>query len=207
MAAARRFGLEGHRIALIARSRSRVDALASQLRGEGLTVCGYSYDVRNPASVSAAVERTADALGPIEVLLHNPAPHAGLLRPVLNTHPADFATAVAASLHTVAAAVQHVLPGMRARGKGSLLFVNRSRAVRPSFGRGGTSVAFAGEDAYAELLHRTLAPENIHVGQLVLLKTVRPGHATHHPDAVAERLWNAHSERIGFRVFADALNA
>ena len=36
----------------------------------------------------------------------------------------------------------------------------------------GTSVAFAGESAYAQILHDALAPEGIHVAQLIIPRSI-----------------------------------
>ena len=67
----------------------------------------------------------------------------------------------------------------------------------------GTSIAFAGEGAYAAMLHETLAAENVHVGQLIVPGAITPGHPTHDPDALASTLWTMHTERPEFRVFAE----
>jgi len=98
-----------------------------------------------------------------------------------------------------------VIPGMRSIGGGTLLFVNGASAVRPRDGVTGTAVAFAGESAYAELLHGALAPEGIHVGQLIIPLGIGGGDPAHEPEVLADTLWTMHAEKGDFRVYAAPL--
>ena len=43
------------------------------------------------------------------------------------------------------------------------------------------------------MLHTALVGENIHVGQLILPGGITPGHPTHDPDVLADRLWAMHT--------------
>ncbi|MEV5438919.1 SDR family NAD(P)-dependent oxidoreductase [Streptomyces sp. NPDC052682] len=78
-------------------------------------------------------------------------------------------------------------PRSAALGRGTLLFVNGSSAVRPNPKVAGTSIAFAAESAYAHMLHDALAPENIHAAQLII------------PGA------DIHTDRDGFRHYSEPL--
>jgi NAD(P)-dependent dehydrogenase (short-subunit alcohol dehydrogenase family) len=206
-AVARRFGTEGFEVALLSRSQERVDALAAELAAEGITAQGYAANVRDSASLSAALERAGETLGPVEVLQYSPLPQKEFLRPVLETTPADLAGAVEFSVYGPVTAVHQVLQGMRFLRRGTVLFVNGGSAVRPNPHVAGTSIAFAGESAYAQMLHEALAPEGIHVGQLVIPGAITPGHARTDPAVLADTLWAMHTQRSGFRRFADDLDA
>ena len=206
-AVARRFGTEGFEVGLLSRSQERVDALAAELAAEGITAQGYAANVRDSASLSAALERAGETLGPVEVLQYSPLPQKEFLRPVLETTPADLAGAVEFSVYGPVTAVHQVLQGMRFLRRGTVLFVNGGSAVRPNPHVAGTSIAFAGESAYAQMLHEALAPEGIHVGQLVIPGAITPGHARTDPAVLADTLWAMHTQRSGFRRFADDLDA
>jgi len=206
-AAARRFGREGFKVALLSRSQENVDALAAELVAEGVTARGFAADVATSKSLSAALDRAAEALGPVEVLQYSPLPHRDFLRPLLETNPDDLAAAIEFSVFGPLTAVQQVLPGMRSQGRGTVLFVNGGSAVRPNQQVAGTSIAFAGESAYAQMLHAVLAAEGIHVGQLIIAGAITPGHPRTDPGVLADRLWAMHTERDGFRHFADDLDA
>lgn len=206
-ATARRFAKEGFSVALIARNRQRVDALAAELVEEGITAQGFTANVRDRASLIAALDEATTALGPIEVLQYSPLPQKEFLRPVLETTPDDALAAIEFSVLGPIAAVHHVLQGMRVLGRGTVLFVNGGTAVRPRSDFAGTTISFAGQSAYGQALHEQLAPENVHVGQLVIPGGIEQGHAEKDPTVLAEKLWGIHAGRDGFRTFAADMDA
>jgi hypothetical protein len=109
------------------------------------------------------------------------------------------------SIYGPATAAHQVIPGMRSIGKGSILFINGASAVRPGARVTGTSVAFAGESAYAQLLHDALAPEGIHVAQLIIPRGIGGGEPSHEPEVLAETIWRMHADRGQFRTYAAEL--
>lgn len=204
-AAARRFGAEGFAVALVSRTQANVDALADQLRARGVDARGYAASVRDLGSLREALRRAAEDLGPAEVVQYSPIPQPEFLRPVLETGADDLRAAVEFSILGPQAVVSEVLPGMRRAGRGTLLFVNGGSGARPNPAVAGTSVAFAGESAYARMLHTALADDGVHVGQLIIPGGIQVGHPTHDPDVLAGHLWRMHAERDGFRVFAEPM--
>ncbi|MYU11350.1 SDR family NAD(P)-dependent oxidoreductase [Streptomyces sp. SID8361] len=206
-AVARRFGREGYDTALIARDQGRLDALAAGLADEGVTARGFAADVRDPKTLTGALDAAATTLGPIEVLQYSPGPQREFMLPVLDTTADDLAGPVEFSVYGPVTAVQQVLPGMRGLGRGTVLFVNGGTAVVPHPERAGTSIAFAAESAYGQLLHDTLAAEGIHVAQLVIPGAIVPGHDRKDPAVLADTLWTLHQDRNGFRHFADDLDS
>ncbi|MBJ7352919.1 MAG: SDR family NAD(P)-dependent oxidoreductase [Rhodococcus sp.] len=201
-AVARKFGAQGFSVGLISRNRSRVDALADQLAADGVSAKGFVADVRDPASIAAALEQVTETLGPIEVLQYSPLPQKDFMRPVLETTPADMVGPVEFSIYGPIAAVHQVLPGMRFLGenKGTILFVNGGSAVKPGRTVTGTSIAFAGQAAYAQLLNEELAAEGIQVSQLIIGGAIDGSDPKKSPEALAEQLWSLHTERDRFRV-------
>ncbi len=199
-AVARRFGREGFAVTLVSRNQARLDALATALADEGVQAQGFAADVRNPRSVRRALEEAVTALGPIEVLQYSPLPDKRFMRPVLETTPRDLVGPIEFSIYGAVTAVHEVVPGMRFLGKdrGTILFVNGGSAVKPGRAVTGTSVAFAGQAAYAQLLHEELKQEGIHVGQLVIGGAIEPG-GEKDPDVLADRLFAMHTERGDFR--------
>ncbi|ROQ38702.1 short subunit dehydrogenase [Frondihabitans sp. PhB188] len=202
---ARRFGREGFSIALISRHQGRLDELAATLEGEGITARGFTANVRDQESLQGALEAAAEQLGPIEILQYSPLPAKEFMRPVLETVADDLRGPVEFSIYGAVTAARQVVPGMRALKRGTLLFVNGGSAVRPGPAVTGTSVAFAGESAYAQLLHDAVKEQNIHVGQLIIPFGIDDGTDEHSAASVAERLWTMHAERGDFRVYAEPL--
>ncbi len=200
-AAARRFGREGHSVGLISRDQGRLDALAGSLAAEGVEARGFAANVRQPASVARALEQVSETLGPVEILQYSPLPQKEFLRPVLETTPADLVGPVEFSIYGPVAAVHQVLPGMRYLGanRGTILFVNGGSAILPRAAVAGTSVAFAGQAAYAQMLNEVLGAEGIQVSQLVIPGAISPDDENRTPDVLAGHLWDLHSRRDRFR--------
>ncbi|MFC5379452.1 SDR family NAD(P)-dependent oxidoreductase [Aquipuribacter nitratireducens] len=200
-AVARRFGREGFAVALLARDQARLDTLARALTDEGITARGFAADVRDRAGLRDALAAAAAELGPVQVLQFSPIPQREFLKPLTDTTGDDLAAALDFSVLGPKTAVDAVLPGMRAAGAGTVVLVNGGTAVRPRADYAGTSVAFAAESVYAQLLHEVLAPEGIHVTQLVVPGAIREDDPQTNPTTIADVVWGLHERREGFRHF------
>ncbi|MBZ9644922.1 SDR family oxidoreductase [Streptomyces sp. PSKA30] len=205
LATARRFGAAGHTVALVSRSAAHLEELAAELARDNVQAQGFAADVLDPVSLTAALRTGSDALGPIEILQYSPVPRPDFMQPVLDTSADDLEAPLAFSVKGPVTCVNAVLPGMRALGRGTLLFVNGGSAVRPHPDRAGTSIAFAAESAYARMLHDVLAPENIHAAQLIIPGAIRPDAEHSSPDVLAQRLYDIHHKRDGFRHYAEPM--
>jgi hypothetical protein len=86
------------------------------------------------------------------------------------------------------------------QNRGTILFVNGGTALVPRAHLTGTSIAFAGEAAYAQLLHEVLGEEGIQVSQLVIGGGIKAGDAEKDPEILAGILWDLHAKRDRFRV-------
>ncbi|MBP2215237.1 SDR family NAD(P)-dependent oxidoreductase [Arthrobacter sp. CAN_C5] len=200
-AVARKFGAEGYSVGLISRNQGRLDALADDLAKDGVHANGFVADVRDPDSIAKALEQVTETLGPIEVLQYSPLPQKDFMRPVLETTPADLVGPIEFSIYGPVAAVHQVVPGMRFLGenRGTILFVNGGSAVKPGRGVTGTSVAFAGQAAYAQLLNEVLGEEGIQVSQLIIGGRIEAGDPEKDPAVLADILWDLHTKRDRFR--------
>jgi NAD(P)-dependent dehydrogenase (short-subunit alcohol dehydrogenase family) len=83
---AARLSEAGHRVALTARSRDQLEAVAGSLPGPSLTV---PADVTGPAAADAVFGAVEDAWGPVEVLVLNAG--AGVSAPLVGTTDEDWA--------------------------------------------------------------------------------------------------------------------
>ena len=137
-------GRAGYRIAACARTAARVEALVADLRVAGIRAEGAAVDVADAAAVGPAVERLAASLGEIDVLVNN----AGVLiaRPLEELTVEEWDLTMATNLRGLFLTTKAVLPGMRARGRGTI--VN----VASLSGRNG----FVGGTAYAASKHGVL---------------------------------------------------
>ncbi len=197
-AVARRFGREGFAVGLVSRTQSKLDDLASELEGDGITAAGRAADIRDPDALAAAIGALAEQLGPVEVLSYSPLPAPEFMKPVLETTVDDVRGPLEFSVLGSVAAVQAVVGPMREAGSGTILFTTGGAAVKPYPLRAGVGISFAGEVAYARMLHDKLADEGVHVAHTAIGGRIAPGE-DHEPDAVAEVLWHHHSGRDEFQ--------
>jgi NADP-dependent 3-hydroxy acid dehydrogenase YdfG len=193
-AAARRFGHEGYPVGLIARGAGTLDQVAAGLVSEGITTATEAADVTDEKALTVALGALRSRLGPIEVVLFSPRPSLGWIKPVLETAPSDLESALALSVVAAAAVVRAVVPDMRRRGHGTLLFTTGGAAVEPHRDRAVSGIAYAAESAYTRMLHDTLADDGVHAAQVTVVGPIGPG-ARHKPDQVAEELWRLHTTR------------
>lgn len=201
LATAGRFGREGYSVALISRTQANVDRLAAELSADGVRARGYAANARDPRSLRAALDAAAADLGTIEVLQYSPVPAREFMKAVLDTTADDLAGPIEQSVFGPVTAVGHVLPSMREVGGGTVLFINGYSAVIPNGNVAGTSIAFAGESAYGQMLHDALAPVGIHVAQLIIPRGIGGGEPDHEPEALAETIFSLHRDRGQYRTF------
>jgi short-subunit dehydrogenase len=198
-AVARRFGREGMAVGLIARDRAKLDAMAEELRGEGITADVVAADIRDADALTQAIGALAERLGPVEVLEYSPLPAKEFMKPILETTVEDLRGPLEFSVLGAVAAARAVVGPMLDAGRGTILFTTGGAAVRPYPRVTGVGISFAGEVAYARMLHDELRDRGVHVGHTAIAGRIAPG-ADFEPDEVAELLWRHHTERAEFQV-------
>lgn len=198
LAIAKRFGREGLAIGLVSRTRSKLDDLVGQLEADGFRAAGEAADVRDADALSDAITTLADRLGPVEVLEFSPLPAPEFMKPILETGVDDVRGPLEFSVLGAVAATQAVIGPMRKAGRGTILFTTGGAAINPYPARAGVGISFAGEVAYARMLHDQLAGEGVHVAHTAIGGRIEPG-GDHEPDDVAEVLWRHHTARDRFQ--------
>jgi 3-oxoacyl-[acyl-carrier protein] reductase len=169
-AIAREFAAAGDRVAVhYGASRERAEAVAASLAGEGHVVAGA--DLADPEAVRAMVDRAAEALGGVDVLVNN----AG----VFMHHPIDDTTyeewqrawsdTLAVNLVGAANVTWCAVRHMIAAGGGRIVNVSsrgafRGEPTQPAYGASKAALI-----AFGQSLARALGPHRIAV------TTVAPG--------------------------------
>jgi NAD(P)-dependent dehydrogenase (short-subunit alcohol dehydrogenase family) len=69
------FGRNGFSVALVARTREKLDRLAAELAESGVEAEGFAADIMDRSSLTAAFDRIKDRFGAVDVLEYSPAPH------------------------------------------------------------------------------------------------------------------------------------
>jgi NAD(P)-dependent dehydrogenase (short-subunit alcohol dehydrogenase family) len=211
---ARRFGREGHTVALLSRSPGRNDAYLASLRDEGIDGVAVAADVRNPEQLRRAVAAATQQLGPFSVVYYGPGAADPTARPapILQTRSTDLRDAMHSAVHPAVDLAGTVLPGMIDRGAGALLFVAGLGAVVPLPGLGALAVASAALRTYALTLNAALDGTGVYAGALVIGGLIEGGDIHRHavaaadpdeaarlptldPHAIADTAWELSTER------------
>ncbi|MEM9175510.1 MAG: SDR family NAD(P)-dependent oxidoreductase [Myxococcota bacterium] len=136
-AIAKRFGAEGAKVAITARTLDRHDHLpgslretARQIEALGGTAVPLVADLADPSGLDAIVEGTERELGPIEVLVNNAA--AAFYLPFTETSEKRFRVANDINFFAPWRLCQRVVPGMQERGEGWILNISSATSTRPT---------------------------------------------------------------------------
>lgn len=149
----------GVRVALVARSRDRLDSVAMQA-GNGAVV--IPADLTDKAEIARAVAEATTTLGPIDILFAN----AGLYIPgdVADGDPDKWDELLTVNVNAVFRLVHAVLPGMIARGDGDIIVtssVSGHQAIQwePIYSASKHAI-----QSFVHGLRRQAGPHNVRVG-------------------------------------------
>jgi NADP-dependent 3-hydroxy acid dehydrogenase YdfG len=197
-AVARRFGREGMPVGLISRDAAKLETLAGELAADDLRVAFRAADIRDANGLAEAIAALADELGPVEVLEYSPLPAREFMKPILETTVDDVRGPLEFSVLGAVAAATAVIGPMLERGSGTILFTTGGAAINPYPLRAGVGISFAGEVAYARMLHDEVGERGVHVAHTAIGGRIAPG-ADHEPGDIAEALWRQHTDRSVFQ--------
>jgi NAD(P)-dependent dehydrogenase (short-subunit alcohol dehydrogenase family) len=196
IALAKRFAREGYRVAMLARSRERLAALAAQAPDR---LVPMPCDVTDPAQVSTAFEETEGRLGALACAIFN----AGAYRrgSILDIAPSDFEHCWRVGAFAGFLIGQAAAQRMVARGSGTILFTGATASLR-----GGANFANLASPkfalrAVAQSMARELGPRGIHVAHVIIDGQIggddddgRAPDSRLAPDAIAEAYFNLHCQ-------------
>jgi len=117
-ACARALSDAGHRVALLARSRDDLTALARGLPGETLVV---PTDVTDETALDAAFAQVEDAWGPVEILVVNAG--AGASSPLVETSDEEWQRMLDLNLTAPFRCLRRALPAMTSAGVGRVVVI------------------------------------------------------------------------------------
>ena len=157
----RRFRTAGYEVAMFARGRDALDALAAETGARG-----YVCDVGSPDEVAAAFTAIRADLGEPEVLVYNAG--AGVFGDVEAITPADFEMSWRINAYGALLCSQAVIPAMKAAQRGAIIFIGATASRRGGPRSAAFAPAKAAQRALAESMARSLWPAGIHVALVVV---------------------------------------
>ena len=172
-AVARRLAASGARVALLARSKDTLRALAQEIGGGAV---GLACDVRDTVTLARALDQLPDLIGGAPTIVVNNA-GAFFIAPAQETSVDAFAETIAVNLTAPFAVVRAMLPAMARSGDGHVVTIG-SIADRAAF---PGNAAYAASKYGLRALHEVLRAELRASGVRVSL--VSPG-------PVDTDLWN-----------------
>lgn len=152
---ARRFARRGAPLVLTARGADALGAAADEL-GQWTEVVAIAGDVADPAHIERLAGTGEARFGRIDALINNASTIGRSPMPSLEGYPLDLLAEVfRVNVTAPLALAQRVLPGMRARGAGTIVNVTSDAAREGYPGWGG----YGASKAALEQLSRVLAAE------------------------------------------------
>jgi NADP-dependent 3-hydroxy acid dehydrogenase YdfG len=200
-AIARTFGTHGFHVALIARNRTKLDALAGELAGEGIDAAAFPADVLDHAALTTALTDAAGHFGGIDVLEYSPNPGAAgtSVTTPSETTPADVQTLLEFQFYGALAATAAVLPGMREAGSGTLLYTTGAGSLDPIPMLGNANAVGAALRNWVLNLNKELDGTRVHAAHVAIGVWIGPGGPPDVPTAAPEQIapvyWELHSRR------------
>jgi len=181
LGAARAFGTDGFAVSLLARRQDHLDQATRSLNADGIAAAGFVADAGEVGSLTDGLESAVARWGVADTLIYNAASFSRgtptTVDPEILTH--DFTVNVVGAL----VAAKTVLPGMRKRGTGTLLFTGGGWAIYPDPAFASTGISKGALRTLVTLLARELEGSGVRVGTLTVMGTVQPGSAFD-PDAI-----------------------
>jgi len=169
LAIARALAAEGCAVAMVARRADVLDrearAIVLESKGRALPLAG---DVRQAGDVARVTSQAAAMLGPIDILVANAGGPPSTT--FATTTEEQYHSALELNLLASIRLTRAVVPGMRERRWGRVIFVSSMAAKQPLGGLLLSNTARAGLLGFAKTIANECASDN------VLVNTVLPGH-------------------------------
>ena len=172
LATARTLAKEGASVAIVARGRERLDAVAAEIRAAGGKVAAIAADVGKAGDCARVVQETLAAFGRLDLLVNNAGTSAtGAFDSVSDeAWQADFDLKLFAAIRLVRLAV----PEMKKQGGGAIVNVTNIGAKQPRAKSMPTTVTRAAGLAFTKALSKEYAADGIRVNA-VCIGLIRAG--------------------------------
>jgi 3-oxoacyl-[acyl-carrier protein] reductase len=160
------FAAEGADLVLNTRAnREELEGVADECRKLGVRVVSVLGDIGDAAAVESMVKNALAVLPSIDVLVCNAAirPH----KPITETSLEDWHHVFAVNLHSAFYLARAVVPGMKERGRGSIIALGGQSSVTGRPGTAAVTAAKTGLLGLVRALAAELGPSGIRVNMVV----------------------------------------
>lgn len=161
-AIARRFAVDGYQVALLARTRTFTEALARELEHTR----AYACDAADPDAIKTVFAQLRREMGNVDVLVYNAG--SGIWGSIEDVSAADMEAAWRINVLGAFTAVREIIPYMKRRAAGSIVFIGATASRRGAAGTAAFAQAKAAQRTFAESMARHLWPAGIHVALVII---------------------------------------
>lgn len=191
---AKRFGKQGFLVIPVARKKETLTFVENELANEGISVKGYQADFAKPDQVASLFRIVEEQYGAPEVMVYN----AMAFRKALPTQlkPKELAEDFQVNVGAALQAAQAVIPSMKKRGYGTLLFTGGGLALQPYPNWSSLAIGKAALRNMVYSLAAELAVNKIHAATVTIAGTIQKGTKLD-PDCIAEHYWRLYLEKPG----------
>jgi NAD(P)-dependent dehydrogenase (short-subunit alcohol dehydrogenase family) len=201
-AISRRFARGGYQVAMLARTRERLDALQRELPNAK----GYPCDVTNETQLDSVIEAVRRDLGTPQVLIHNAV--GGAFGNFPEIDPKALADNFQVNTMALLYLARRLAPSMVEAGEGAIVVTGNTSALRGKARFAGFAPTKAAQRILAESIARELGPKGVHVVYVVIdavidlewtrAMTSKPAEDPFfiQPSAIADEIWHVvHQDR------------
>jgi 3-oxoacyl-[acyl-carrier protein] reductase len=155
-AIAERFARAGARVALHGRDAEALAAVRTRIEKAGGDVVAVSAELSDASAIEAMRAEVEHRLGPVDILVANAGGSPVRPGPVEQISEADWDASLRTNLTATFLSIRTFLPGMKQRGRGSIITMSSAAARRPT---PMSPIAYAAAKAGIELLSKDVAAQ------------------------------------------------
>lgn len=163
---ARDFAAEGASVVLVGRTKSKLNAVADEIRTSGGEALVCALDISVEEAVNEMRDKVLEAYGTIDVLVNNAAYHKS--QPVIETSLEDWNRQIGTNLTGTFLCTKAVLPTMIDRQYGKIINISSSAARHYFPGFGAYAASKAGIVGFSHTLSEEVKHHNINVNAIYL---------------------------------------
>jgi short-subunit dehydrogenase len=208
---ATRFGREGYRVALVARSAGPLNERVAELASAGIEAAAFPADLTHLEGIPSLVRSIEERLGSIDVAIYAPVPSGISFVPALALNASTLQSMASIFTFSPIEVSHAVLPGMLARGNGAVVIVGGLTAVVTMPGMSGVGPLMAAARNYVFTLNAEAMPKGVYAGTVNIGAmidrsagmramtatgaTLDPSFPVIDPDDIAEEIWTLVTQR------------
>ncbi|MGB3364932.1 MAG: SDR family NAD(P)-dependent oxidoreductase [Thermodesulfobacteriota bacterium] len=203
-ALAQKFSNEGYKIAIVSRTKKKLENIQREIESSGGETFIATADVTNEQELKGAFNKIFQKFGKnIDVLVYN----AGDFKKqsILKIKPDDFKNSWKINCFGAFLSSKLALPSMLKKKKGTIIFTGATASIRGSAEFSLLAVGKFGLRALAQSIAREFGPKGIHVAHVIIDGQIAEPNSSSYkptldtknylsPEAIAEQYWQIHNQ-------------